>query len=166
MNQETESLLSEVVGRLERAILERDCPAVVALQGDRTFVLSDYDYLRDELTAAAFEERAAVKARQNHTTCFVFAVPQVWVETDDMVQARAVSNHPLREGEREVISWMSYDAHDGVDYGFVPYVRRPSGEPIFSDPEVFTALVRPRERAPGWIVLRSLSQEGIDPTDT
>lgn len=166
VNQETESLLFDVAGRLERAILERDCPAMVALQGDRTLVLSDYDYLRDEPTAAAFERRAAEKAQQNHTTRFVFAVPQVWVETDDKVQARAVSNHPLREGEREVISWMSYDAHDGVDYGFVPYVRRPSGEPIFSDPEVFTALVHPRERAPGWAVLRALTQEGVDPADT
>lgn len=164
VNQETESLLSDVIGWLERAILEQDCPAVVALQGDRTLVLSDYDYLRDEPAAAAFEQRAAVKAQQIHTSRFVFAVPQVWVETDDRVQARAVSNHPLREGEREVISWMSYDAHDGVDYGFVPYVRRPSGEPIFSDPEVFTALVRPRERAPGWNLLRALMQEGVDPT--
>ena len=163
VNQETESLLSDVVGRLERAILERDCPAVVALQGDRTLVLSDYDYLHDESTAAAFEQRAAERARQIHTTRFVFAVPQVWVETDDKVQARAVSNHPLREGEREVISWMSYDAHDGVDYGSVPYVRRPSGEPIFSDAEVFRAFVRPRERAPGWILLRGLTSDGTGP---
>lgn len=166
MNPDTESLVLDVAGRLERAILERDCPAMVALQGDRTLVLSDYDYLRDEPTAAAFEQRAAEKARENHTSRFVFAVPQVWVDTDDTVQARAVSNHPLREGEREVIAWMSYDAHDGVDYGFVPYVRRPSGEPIFADPEVFTAAVRPREQAPGWTLLRALMQGGAEPNGT
>jgi len=166
VNQDTESLLFDVAGRLERAILQRDCPAMVALQGDRTLVLSDYDYLRDEPTAAAFEQRAAEKARETHTTRFVFAVPQVWVDTDDTVQARAVSNHPLREGEREVIAWMSYDAHDGVDYGFVPYVRRPTGEPIFAAPEVFTAAVRPREQAPGWTLLRALTQDGIETTGT
>ncbi|UIX34329.1 hypothetical protein [Streptomyces sp. GQFP] len=166
MNQDTESLLFDVAGRLERAIIDRDCPAMVALQGDRTLVLSDYDYLRDEPTAAAFEHRAAERAREIHTSRFVFAVPQVWVDTDDTVQARAVSNHPLREDEREVIAWMSYDAHDGVDYGFVPYVRRPNGEPIFADPEVFTALVRPREQAPGWTLLRALMEDGTEPTDT
>lgn len=166
VNQDTESLLFDVAGRLERAIVERDCPAMVALQGDRTLVLSDYDYLRDEPTAAAFEQRAAEKARENHANRFVFAVPQVWVDTGDTVQARAVSNHPLREGEREVIAWMSYDAHDGVDYGFVPYVRRPNGEPIFADPEVFTAAVRPREQAPGWTLLRALTQDGTEPSGT
>jgi hypothetical protein len=77
-----------------------------------------------------------------------------------------VSNHPLCEGEREVIAWMSYDAQDGVDYGFVPYVRRPNGEPIFADPEVFTAAVCPREQAPGWTLLRALTQGGAEPTDT
>jgi hypothetical protein len=166
VNPDTESLVLDVAGRLERAIIERDCPAMVALQGDRTLVLSDYDYLRDQPTAAAFEQRAAQKARGNHTSRFVFAVPQVWVDTDDAVQARAVSNHPLREGEREVIAWMSYDARDGVDYGFVPYVRRPNGEPIFADPEVFTAAVSPREQAPGWTLLRTLTQGGAEPTDT
>jgi hypothetical protein len=164
VNQDTESLLLDVVSRLERAILARDCPAVVALQGDRTLVLYDYDYLRDDATAAAFERRAAEKARENHTTRFVLAVPQVWVDTDDGVYARAVSNHPLREGEREVIAWMSYDAHGGVDYGLVPYVRRPNGEPIFADAEVFTAPVRPRDQAPGWTLLRALMQGGAEPS--
>ncbi|MFD8716916.1 hypothetical protein ACFV2H_02500 [Streptomyces sp. NPDC059629] len=166
MNQDTENLVLDVAHRLERAILERDCPAMVALQGDRTLVLSDYDYLRDERTAAAFEQRAAEKARENHTSRFVFAVPQVWADAGDSVQARAVSNHPLRVGEREVIAWMSYDADDGVDYGFVPYGRRPSGEPIFDFPEVFTAAVRPREQAPGRTLLRVLTQDGAEPTGT
>jgi hypothetical protein len=166
VNQDTENLVLDVAGRLERAILERDCPAMVALQGDRILVLSDYDYLRDEPAAAAFELRAAEKARGNHTSRFVFAVPQVWVETGDSIQARAVSNHPLREDEREVIAWMSYDAQDGVDYGFVPYVRRPNGEPIFAAPEVFTAAVRPREQAPGWILLQCLVQDETESTGT
>ncbi|MGW3289003.1 hypothetical protein ACWDR3_30635 [Streptomyces sp. NPDC001002] len=164
MNEETGSLLFDVAGRLERAVLERDCPAMVALQGDRILVLSDYDYLRDQATAAAFEQRAAEKAQENHTFRFVFAVPQVWVDTDDAVQARAVSSHPLRVGEREVIAWMSYDVHDGVDYGFVPYTRRPNGEPIFADLEVFNDLVRPREQAPGWTLLRALTKDGAGPT--
>ncbi|WP_405956933.1 hypothetical protein [Streptomyces phaeochromogenes] len=166
VNQDTESLLFDVVGRLERAILERDCPAMVALQGDRTLVVSDYDYLRDEPTAVAFEQRAAKKAQEIHISRFVFAVPQVWIDTGDSVQARAVSNHSLREGEREVIAWMSYDTHDGVDYGYVPYVRRPNGEPIFAAPEVFSAAVRPREQAPGWTLLRALMQDGAEPTDS
>ncbi|WP_157857407.1 hypothetical protein [Streptomyces yerevanensis] len=63
-------------------------------------------------------------------------------------------------------SKVSYDAHDGVDYGFVPYARRPNGDPIFADPEVFTAAVRPREQAPGWTLLHALTQDGAEPTGT
>ncbi|MFG1667618.1 hypothetical protein [Streptomyces sp. Y7] len=165
MNQDTERLLLDVVGRLERAVVARDCPAMVALQGDRTLVLSDYDYLRDEATAVAFELRAAGTARENHTARFVLAVPQVWVDTEDGVYARAVSNHPLRQGEREVIAWMSYDSQDGVDYGFVPYTRRPDGRPIFADPEVFTVPVRPEDKAPGWTLLRVLMQDGAESSE-
>ncbi|MGC9537783.1 hypothetical protein [Streptomyces sp. UG1] len=65
----------DVAGRLERAIHERDRPAVVALQGDRTLVMSDCDYLRDEATATAFEERAAKRARKIHACRIVFAAP-------------------------------------------------------------------------------------------
>ena len=162
VNQDSERLLLDIVGRLERAILQRDSPAMVALRGDRTLVLSDYDYLGDVATAVAFEQRAAEKARENHTARFVFAVPQVWVDTDDGVYARAVSNHPLRQGEREVIAWMSYDSQDGVDYGLVPYVRRPDGQPIFADPEVFTVPVRPEDQAPGWTLLRALMEDGAE----
>ncbi|WP_328869611.1 hypothetical protein OHT76_05530 [Streptomyces sp. NBC_00287] len=156
MNPDTERLLRDIAGRLERAIVERDCPAMVALQGDRTLVLSDYDYLRDEIAAHAFEERAADKALEIHANRFVFAVPQVWVDTEDGVYARAVSNHPLRPGEREVIAWMSYDAQDGVDYGLVPYTRRPTGEPVFADIEIFSAPVAPAGSAPGRLLLRTL----------
>ncbi|MGW7515341.1 hypothetical protein ACWGJ2_07065 [Streptomyces sp. NPDC054796] len=157
LNHETESLLRDVTGRLERAIHARECPALVALQGDRTLVLSDYDYLRDEATATAFENRAAERAQEIHTIRFVFAVPQVWLVSADTVEARAVSNLPLREGEHEVIAWTSFDAGDGVDYGPVPYARRPTGEPVFADAEVFTVPVQPYEEAPGRTLLRALT---------
>ncbi|MEV8022347.1 hypothetical protein AB0O76_39815 [Streptomyces sp. NPDC086554] len=156
MNQETEALLLDVVSRLERAIQDRDCPAVAALQGERTLVLFDYDYLRDEETAAAFEERAAVQGRELRTVRWVFAVPQVVVLADEGLAARAASNLPQRAGEREAIMWMSCDLRDGVDYGLVPYRRQPDGEPVFGAPEVFTAPVRPGERVPGMGLLRSL----------
>ena len=63
MNDKTTALLHDVVTRLEKSIIARDCPAVVVLDGDRRLALSDYDYLRDEATATAFETRAASKAR-------------------------------------------------------------------------------------------------------
>jgi hypothetical protein len=156
MNQDTETLMFGVVDRVEQAIRDRDCPAVVAVQGDRVLVLSDYDYLRDRDTAVAFEERAAAEAREIHAVRFVLAVPQVWLSTEGDLQARAVSNLPLREGEREVIAWMSYDTGAGIDYGHTPYVRRPNGTPVFDDPEIFTAPVRPYEIYPGRHLLRTL----------
>lgn len=158
MNQNTELLLRDVVARLEQAVRGRDCPAIVALQGERTLVLSDYDYLRDEATAVAFEERAAAKAGEIGAGRWVFAVPQVLVLVEGEVAARAVSNLPLREGEREVITWMSCDSDDGVDYGLVPYVRGPGGEPVFDEPEVFTTPVRPGDRVPGMHLLRSFER--------
>lgn len=162
VNQDTEALLTDVCDRVQRAIQARDCPAVVALQGERTVVLSDYDYLRDEQTAVAFEHRAAEQARKVDATRWVFAVPQVWILTDGGVMARAVSNLPLRENESEAITWMAFDEGDGVDYGMVPYTRRPSGAPVFDDPEIFHAAVRPAERTPGWILLQAL----LSPDDT
>ncbi|MBB5967730.1 hypothetical protein [Planomonospora venezuelensis] len=57
MNGETTALLSDVVGRLEKSIVARDRPAVVILDGERRPVLSDYDYLRDQPAATAFERR-------------------------------------------------------------------------------------------------------------
>jgi hypothetical protein len=50
----------------------------------------------------------------------------------------AVSNHPLREGEQEAITWMSFDRNDGIDYGRVAYARCPNGVPVFEEPEMFT----------------------------
>ncbi|MEO3810736.1 hypothetical protein ABGB17_17180 [Sphaerisporangium sp. B11E5] len=156
VNDETEALLLDVVGRLEKAIVARDCPAIVVLDGRRKLVLSDYDYLRDPPTAAAFESRAAVKAHEINAARWVLAVPQVWVfQPPDTVATRAVSNHPLREGEQEAITWMSCDRSEGVDYGRVAYARRPSGEPVFEEPEVFTVGVRPYESMPGFTMLQA-----------
>jgi hypothetical protein len=62
---------------------------VVALDAPRRLILSDYDYLRDDETAAAFEERAAAKARELHCVRWVFGVPQVWVVMDRTAATRA-----------------------------------------------------------------------------
>ncbi|WP_084965915.1 hypothetical protein [Thermoactinospora rubra] len=157
MNDETAALLFDVVGRLEVSILARECPAIVVLQGERLLALTDYDYLQDDQTAAAFERRAADKAREIDAKRWVLAVPQVWVVTPDAIFSRAVSNHPLREGEQEAITWMSFDREDGVDYGRVPYTRRPNGEPVFGDPEIITVGVRPDESMPGYTLLQALA---------
>jgi hypothetical protein len=164
VNEQTFSLLRDVAERLERAIRSRDCPAIVALEGRRRLVLSDYDYLRDDQAAHAFEDKAAGHARRIEATRFVFAVPQVWVVTPGEVATRAVSNHPLRPGEQEAITWMSFDVTDGVDYGRVPYTRRPSGEPIFDEPETFTVEVWPEEQMPGFRLLRALMSDDSNPT--
>src|SRR5918999_2614952 len=109
MNEETSVLLFEVAERLERSIIARDCPALVALEGERRLVLSDYDYLRDDEAAEAFERKAAAHAREVVAVRWVFAVPQVWVILEEKIATRAVSNHALREGEQEAITWMSFD---------------------------------------------------------
>lgn len=155
MNEQTKALLFDVVGRLERSIVARDCPAIIALEGERRLILSDYDYLRDEVASADFEQRAAARAAELGATRWVLAVPQVWVILRDKVMSRAVSNHPLREGEQEAITWMGCDREAGVDYGRVPYTRRPNGEPVFDDPEVFTIGVRPAENMPGYTLLQA-----------
>lgn len=159
MNDEIVGLLFDVVERLERSIQARDCPAIILLDGDRKLALSDYDYLHDRDTAVAFEHRVADHARRIAATRWVAAVPQVWLINERDVEARAVSHHPLRPGEQEVITWMAFDAGDGVDYGRVPYTRRPNGEPVFGEPEVFTVGVSPGETVPGYILLRDLMDE-------
>ncbi|MER5302810.1 hypothetical protein ABT039_25575 [Streptomyces lasiicapitis] len=159
MRPDTETLLRRVADRVERAIRERDCPAIVALQGDRPLVMSDYDYLRDEATATAFEHRVAEKANEIHTRRFAFVVPQVWVFGEGVISGRSVSNHPLREGEQEVLAWITYDADDGVDYGYLPYTRRPGGEPVFGDHAVITAPVEPYDAYPGRMLLRALTED-------
>jgi hypothetical protein len=155
MNAETADLLFDVVRRLEKSIVARECPAVVAVEGGRLIVLSDYDYLRDTATATAFETRAAEKAQEIAATRWVLAVPQVWIfKPPSTIALRAVSNHPLREGEQEAITWMSFDREDGVDYGRVVYARRPSGDPVFEEPEIFDVGIRPRETMPGYLLLQ------------
>ncbi|MFF4418880.1 hypothetical protein ACFYY8_40645 [Streptosporangium sp. NPDC001559] len=160
MNDETAALLFEVVERLQRSIAARHCPAVAALEGERRLVLSDYDYLRDPRSAVSFETRAAARAREIRATRWVLAVPLVWVTTPGTVYSRAVSNHPLREGEQETITWMSFHEDDGVDYGRVPYARRPGGEPVFDTPEMFAVGVLPARAMPGHTLLHTLFPNG------
>lgn len=161
MNEATAHLLFDAVERLERNILAQECPAIVTMEGRNRLALSDYDYLRDTEAAEAFEARAAEKASEIGAVRWVLAVPQVWLfKPPGTVAVRAVSNHPLREGEQEAITWMSFDREDGVDYGRVVYVRRPNGEPVFEDPEIFDVGVRPRETMPGFVLLqRCLAEE-------
>src|SRR5262249_45835260 len=134
MNDDVVALLFTAVERVEQHIRADEYPAVIAVEGQRTLMLSDYDYLRDYAAAAAFERRAASHARRVAAIRWVLAVPQVWVINERDVAVRAVSPHPLREGEQEAITWMAFDRADGVDYGRVPYARRPSGEPVFDEP--------------------------------
>ncbi|MDF5758438.1 hypothetical protein [Spongiactinospora sp. TRM90649] len=161
MNEATAHLLFDTVERLEKNIVARECPAMVAMEGTGKIILSDYDYLRDSAAAAAFETRAADKAAEIGALRWVLAVPQVWIFTPpSTVAVRAVSNHPLRDGEQEAITWMSFDREDGIDYGRVAYARRPSGEPVFEEPEIFEVGIRPRETMPGFLLLqRCLSEE-------
>jgi hypothetical protein len=159
MNDKTAALLFDVVERLQRSIIARDCPAIVALEGERRLILTDYDYLRDPQAGTSFESRAAAKAREIQVERWVLAVPQVWVITSDKIFSRAVSNHPLHKGEQEAITWMSFDRSDGVDYGRVPYTRRPSGEPVFDEPEKLAVGVHPAEHMPGYALLQSLFRE-------
>lgn len=164
MNPETAQLLSRVTERLQQSIRSGDCPAMVALDGPRQLTLSDYDYLRDDATAARFEERAAAAAHQAGACRWVLAVPQVWVITSDMVSVRAVSNLPLRPDEAEAITWMAFDFDDGIDYGRVLFTRRPSGEPIFADAEVIARPVRPAAGMPGYTMLQVMLGDHADPS--
>lgn len=164
MNDALVTLLFDVVERLEKCIRGHESPAIVSVQGERTLVLTDYDYLRDPAAAAAFEQRAAIHARRIAATRWVLAVPQVWVINERDVAARAVSDHPLRPGEQESITWMAFDHDDGIDYGRVPYVRRPNGEPVFDDPEVFTVPLSPGTLTPGRTLLRNFIDD--DQTST
>ncbi|MFC5830630.1 hypothetical protein [Nonomuraea insulae] len=160
MNSETVDLLLDVVQRLEKSIVSRECPAIAALDGRRKLILSDYDYLRDRDAAVAFESRAAEKVREISAIRWVLAVPQVWIfKPPSTIALRAVSNHPLREGEQEAITWTSFDQADGVDYGRVLYARRPNGDPVFEEPEIFDIGIRPRDVMPGRTLLKAFLQE-------
>jgi hypothetical protein len=159
VNDETEALLADVVARLEKSIEGHQCPAIVSMHGRRPLMLTAEEYLRDEASAAAFEHRAAHHGKQIDVTRWVLAVPQVWVMGAGKISARAVSNHPLREGEQEVIAWTAYDRDDGVDYGRVPYTRRPSGEPVFGEPELLNVGIHPAASSPGYILLRTIHED-------
>ena len=163
MNPETAQLLSQVTARLQQCIREGDCPAMIALDGLQQLTLSDYDYLRDDAAAARFEERAASAARQVSACRWVLAVPQVWVVTPDVISVRAVSNLPLRPGESEAITWMAFDFVDGIDYGRVLFTRRPSGEPVFADPEVVAHPARPAAGMPGYTMLQVMLGDDVNP---
>jgi len=162
MSPDTLDLLLQVIGRLERHVHDRDCPAVVAMVGSRRLIMTDFDYLRSEQTASDFETRAAARARAIDAARWVFAVPQVWTFSTGKGAARAVSNHPLRPGEEEAITWMSVDHSEGVDYGLVPFQRRLDGSPVFGEPETFTAEIHPAEAMPGYMMLRQV----LDTPDT
>jgi len=153
MTPETGELLGLVVRALQREISSGQCPAIVALGGERPLVLSDYDYQRDEAAAQGFERRAAVKAREARATRWVLAVPQVWVIAPQVVSVRAVSNLPLRPGESEAITWMAVDLSEGVDYGRVPFTRHPRRAPAFGDIEVITVHASPAPGMPGYTML-------------
>jgi hypothetical protein len=156
MNDEVTELLFDAVERLERSIQQRDCPAVVVMAGTRTLILTDYDYQRDEPSAQTFEERAAQQARKINAVRWVFAVPQIWFSTDTGVTVRNVSNKPLGEGEEEVIHWAAFDLNDGIDYGCVPFTRRPDGTPVFGDVEAITAHTQVSPNMPGQRLLALL----------
>lgn len=64
-----------------------------------------------------------------------------------------------REGEQELIAWMTFDADDGVDYGYLPYARRPSGDPVFDNHTMFTAPLQPYDDFPGRHLLSTLTQD-------
>lgn len=161
MDDTTWELALDVVARVERAVQSRDCPAIVALAGDRRLVMSDYDYLRDRESAERFERRAAARAQEIHAVRWAFAVPQVWVVTDDHVLTRAVSNHPLRPGETECITLVTFHIDEGIDFGRVPYTRRPDTEPVFGDPEWFEFPLTASADAPARTLLRLM----LDPHD-
>jgi hypothetical protein len=163
MNPETAQLLLLVIGRLQESIRAGDCPAMVGLDGTRQLTLSDYDYLRDDAAAARFEERAAATARESGASRWVLAVPQVWVIVSGVISLRAVSNHPLRPGESEAITWMAFDFDDGIDYGRVPFTRRPSGEPVFADAEVVARPASPATGMPGYTMLQLMLDGDANP---
>jgi hypothetical protein len=166
MNAETGQLLGQVIESLQGSIRVGDCPAVAAVGGaSRTLILSDYDYQRDDATAASFERRAASKASETGATHWVIAVPQVWVIAPGLISVRGVSNLPLRPGESEAITWTAFDLADGVDYGRVPFTRRPRGAPVFGDIEIIAVQASPSESMPGYTMLRHYTGADADQDD-
>jgi len=163
MNDDLVALLFQAVRRVEEHIRAEEYLAVLAVEGQRSLILSDYDYLLDRAAAEAFERRAAAHARSVSAVRWVLAVPQVWVISKHDVAVRSASPHPLREGDQEAITWVACDHVEGVDYGRVAYARRPRGEPVFEEPEVFTVPLLPGELMPGHTLLRILTSDDDEP---
>jgi hypothetical protein len=56
---------------------------------------------------------------------------------------------------------MAFDFDDGIDYGRVLFTRRPRGEPVFAEAEVFARPVRAAAGMPGSTMLQvMLGDEG------
>ncbi|ABD11163.1 hypothetical protein CcI156_17935 [Frankia sp. CcI156] len=157
MNTHTWTLIEDITARVQRAVRAGDQPAILGLHGTRNLIVSDYDYLCSWATALAFEIRAAAQAQSNATHRWVLAVPQVWYDDGEIIQARPLHTAPVQADEQEAITWMSCDDTDGVDYGRVPFTRRPNGEPVFDDPEYFTSPVHSLQRTPGAALHRLLT---------
>ncbi|MBL7491889.1 hypothetical protein I6A60_20170 [Frankia sp. AgB1.9] len=156
MNSETAELVEDITGRVQRAVCAGDYPAIVGLQGERTLVVSDYDYLFNWATALEFEIRTAARAQAIATYRWVFAFAQVWHDDGETILARPLHAGPLQPGETETISWMSCDADDGVDYGRVQFARRPGGQPVFDEAEYFDTPMDALNRLPGSAMHRLL----------
>ena len=159
MNDATWRLVTDVVGRVQQSIRMTDYPAIVLLDGDRSQILSDYDYVHGETAQSDFETRAADHARALHARRFTLAVPQIIEMLPGGLHAHAFSVRPLRDGEQECVVWTAYDAGDGVDYGWAPYSRRPSGQPVFDEPSTFHLPSQPGDGFPGLRLLRLLTGE-------
>ncbi|MEX5709140.1 hypothetical protein AB1484_12725 [Parafrankia sp. FMc6] len=157
MNTDTWTLVEDITGRVQQAVSAGDYPAILGLHGRRNLVLTDRPYLISWATALAFEIRAAARAQSNATHRWVLAVPQVWYQDGDLIEARPLFTAPVQPDEQEAITWMSCDDTDGIDYGRVPFTRRPGGEPVFDDPEFFTSPIRPLQRTPGAALHRLLT---------
>jgi hypothetical protein len=158
MNEATWALVTDVVRRVQQAVEKRQAPAIVILDGARRLILSDYDYLRDQDAALAFEVNAAERAQTLDVRHFAFAVPQVVVSDEPgSYAARAVSNHPLRPGEQETIVWTGFDRANGVYFGVAPFSRRPGGRPVFDEPTTLDVPLRAEDRMPGVRLLRALT---------
>lgn len=157
LSDDVAALLFDVIEQLGQDIQVGRYPAIVKLEGERTVTLIDYDYQCDPAMADAFERRAADHAYRVSAIRWVFAVPQVWVINERDVAVREVSGHRLRDGEHEAITWMALDRDQGLDFGRVHYRRRPSGEPILDEPEVFTVPMRIGPMMPGYTLLQILT---------
>jgi hypothetical protein len=166
MNQETFDVMTAVTEKVMRNLMppqEIVCVIGLANPGGGINFLSDWDYMiaygDDSSFQRKFEERAAWLAKEAGVTRWVLAVPMVWHLDGPTVSMRAISPHPLREGEHEVIAVVTFDGSDGVDYGVVPFARRPDGTPVFDDPHELFVNVSPRPFMPGYTLIKEMTTE-------